>query len=181
MSAPDAFRQQLLAAIPRLRRYARSLVFDSPAADDLVQSALERALVHWRQFDPQRDLVLWLLAIAHNAWLDAIRRDRHLDVVAPERVADALDRERRHEPDLGLQLDLAQALSRLVADQRSALMLVVVEQLTYAEAAEVLQVPEGTVMSRVSRARTLLRGWLDGSARMPSPAAAQRPELRRVV
>jgi RNA polymerase sigma-70 factor (ECF subfamily) len=181
MSAPDAFRQQLLAAIPRLRRYARTLVFDAPAADDLVQSALERALVHWRQFDPQRDLVLWLLAIAHNAWLDALRRDRHLDVVAPERVAEALDRERRHEPDLGLQLDLAQALSHLVADQRSALMLVVVEQLSYAEAAEVLQVPEGTVMSRVSRARVLLRGWLDGSAQMPPPAAAQRPELRRVV
>jgi RNA polymerase sigma-70 factor (ECF subfamily) len=181
MSAPDAFRQQLLAAIPRLRRYARTLVFDAPAADDLVQSALERALVHWRQFDPQRDLVLWLLAIAHNAWLDALRRDRHLDVVAPERVAEALDRERRHEPDLGLQLDLAQALSRLVADQRSALMLVVVEQLSYAEAAEVLQVPEGTVMSRVSRARVLLRGWLDGSAQLPPPAAAQRPELRRVV
>jgi RNA polymerase sigma-70 factor, ECF subfamily len=180
MSAPPVFRQHLLAAIPRLRRYARSLVFDTGAADDLVQSALERALVHWRQFDPQRDLVLWLLAIAHNAWLDTIRRDRHLDVVAPERVAEALDRERRHEPDIGLQLDLSQALSRLVADQRSALMLVVVEQLSYAEAAEVLQVPEGTVMSRVSRARALLRGWLDGSLQA-APPAQPRPELRRVV
>jgi RNA polymerase sigma-70 factor, ECF subfamily len=180
MSAPAAFRQHLLAAIPRLRRYARSLVFDAAAADDLVQSALERALVHWRQFDPQRDLVLWLLAIAHNAWLDGIRRDRHLDVVAPERVAEALDRERRHEPDIGLQLDLSQAVARLVPDQRSALMLVIVEQLSYAEAAEVLQVPEGTVMSRVSRARALLRGWLDGSAQLP-PLAAPRTELRRVV
>lgn len=180
MSAPDAFRRQLLAAIPRLRRYARSLVFDLSAADDVVQSALERALVHWRQFDPQRDLVLWLLEIAHNAWLDSIRRDRHLDVVAPERMTEALDRERRHEPDIGLQLDLAQAVARLVPDQRAALMLVIVEQLSYAEAAEVLQVPEGTVMSRVSRARALLRGWLDGTSRLPAPAPA-RPELRRVV
>jgi RNA polymerase sigma-70 factor (ECF subfamily) len=180
MSAPPAFRQHLLAAIPRLRRYARSLVFDAATADDLVQSALERALVHWRQFDPQRDLVLWLLAIAHNAWLDAMRRDRHLDVVAPDRVAETLDRERRHEPDIGLQLDLSHAVARLVPDQRSALMLVIVEQLSYADAAEVLQVPEGTVMSRVSRARTLLRGWLDGSSQGP-PMAAAKPDLRRVV
>jgi RNA polymerase sigma-70 factor (ECF subfamily) len=176
VSAPPLFRQQLLGAIPRLRRYARSLVFDASAADDLVQTALERALNHWRQFDPRRDLVLWLLAIAHNAWLDSLRRDKHLDVVAPERVAETLDRERRHEPDIGLQIDLADALARLVPDQRSALLLVVVEQLTYAEAAEVLQVPEGTVMSRVSRARAVLRAWLDGTAR-----PGTRPELRRVV
>ncbi len=179
MSAPPAFRQQLLGAIPRLRRYARSLVFDSATADDLVQSTLERALNHWRQFDPKRDLVLWLLAIAHNAYLDGLRRDKHLDVVAPERINEVMDRDRRHDPDVGLQIDLAAALARLVPDQRSALMLVLVEQLSYAEAALVLQVPEGTVMSRVSRARTLLRGWLDGSER-PTLAGA-RPELRRVV
>jgi RNA polymerase sigma-70 factor, ECF subfamily len=178
MTAPAAFRQQLLAAIPRLRRYARSLVFDAATADDLVQGTLERALNHWSQFDPRRDIVLWLLAIAHNAWLDTLRRDRHLDVVAPERVAEVMDRERSHEPDVGLQIDLADALARLVPDQRSALMLVLVEQLSYAEAAEVLQVPEGTVMSRVSRARAVLRAWLDGSACAGSPG---RPELRRVV
>jgi RNA polymerase sigma-70 factor (ECF subfamily) len=180
MSAPPAFRQQLLGAIPRLRRYARSLVFDAAAADDLVQSTLERALNHWRQFDPRRDLVLWLLAIAHNAWLDGLRRDKHLDVVAPERVTEALDRERRHEPDIGLQIDLANALARLVPDQRSALLLVLVEQLSYAEAAEVLQVPEGTVMSRVSRARVVMRAWLDGSAGTGNHVAAKR-DLRRVV
>ena len=178
MTAPPDFRQQLLGAIPRLRRYARSLVFDASAADDIVQTALERALGHWRQFDPRRDLVLWLLAIAHNAWLDALRRDRHLDVVAPERVAEAMDRQRSHEPDVGLQIDLVAALGRLSPDQRSAMMLVAVEQLSYAEAAEVLQVPEGTVMSRVSRARVALRAWLDGSG---AARAAGRPELRRVV
>jgi RNA polymerase sigma-70 factor (ECF subfamily) len=183
MSAPPAFRQQLLGAIPRLRRYARSLVFDPGTADDLVQTALERALNHWRQFDPARDLVLWLLAIAHNAFLDSLRRDRHLDVIAPERVTEAVDRERRHEPDVGLQIDLAAALARLVPDQRSALMLVIVEQLSYAEAAEVLQVPEGTVMSRVSRGRAALRAWLDGSAPRGARAdAADKPDhLRRVV
>lgn len=180
MSAPPAFARQLLVAIPRLRRYARSLVFDAAAADDLVQTALERALVHWRQFDPRRDLVLWLLAIAHNAFLDGLRRDRHLDVVAPERLAETLDGARRHEPDIGLQLDLSAALARLSPDQRSALMLVIVEQLSYAEAADLLQVPEGTVMSRVSRARVALRAWLDGSAPRGAGSAG-RADLRRVV
>jgi RNA polymerase sigma-70 factor, ECF subfamily len=181
-SAPAAFREQLLGALPRLRRYARTLVFDSASADDLAQTAVERALGHWRQFDPKRDMVLWLLAIAHNAFLDGLRRDKRLDVVAPERVAEALDRERRHEPDVGLQLDLSNAVARLAPDQRAALMLVIVEQLTYAEAAEVLHVPEGTVMSRVSRARVLLRGWLDGSQAAPASAAGgNKPDLRRVV
>ncbi len=178
MTAPTAFRQQLLGAIPRLRRYARSLVLDGASADDLVQTTLERALVHWGQFDPRRDLVLWLLAIAHNAFLDTVRRDRHVDWLAPEQLTEALDRQRHTEPDVGLQLDLSAALARLVPDQRSALMLVVVEQLSYAEAAEVLQVPAGTVMSRVSRARSALRAWLDGAAERP---AVGRPGLRRVI
>ena len=70
MHAPPAFRQQLLAAIPRLRRYARSLVFDAHAADDIVQTTLERALAHWHQFDQRRDLLVWAIAIAHNAHMD---------------------------------------------------------------------------------------------------------------
>jgi RNA polymerase sigma-70 factor (ECF subfamily) len=181
MSAPPAFRQQLLAAIPRLRRYARSLVFDPQTADDLVQSALERALGHWRQFDPRRDIVLWLLSIAHNAHLDALRRDRRLDVLPPERVTEVLDQMQPPGSDVGLRLDLAAALERLTLDQRSALVLVLVEQLSYAEAAEVLQVPAGTVMSRVSRARVAMREWLDGSAATGSARTAARPDLRRVV
>ena len=179
--APPAFRQQLLVAIPRLRRYARSLVFDVQLADDLVQTALERALSHWRQFDPRRDIVLWLLSIAHNAHLDALRRDRRLDVLPPERVTEALDRH-PHESDIGLRIDLVAALARLSHDQRAALLLVGVEQLSYAEAAEVLQVPAGTVMSRVSRARVALREWLDGgAAHGATPQHTSRPDLRRVI
>ena len=75
MQAPACFRQQLLAAVPRLRRYARSLTFDVSTADDLVQTALERALSHWHQFDQRRDMLVWLLYIAHNAFLDQRRRD----------------------------------------------------------------------------------------------------------
>ena len=180
MNAPPAFRQQLLAAIPRLRRYARSLVYDVQNADDLVQSVLERALGHWRQFDPRRDIVLWLLSIAHNAHLDALRRDRRLDVLPPERVTEVLDALQPPGGDVGLRLDLSAALEQLTLDQRSALLLVLVEQLSYAEAAEVLQVPAGTVMSRVSRARVAMRQWLDGGAASGARPAA-KPDLRRVV
>jgi RNA polymerase sigma-70 factor (ECF subfamily) len=180
MSAPPAFCQQLLAATPRLRRYARSLVFDSQNADDLVQSVLERALAHWRQFDPRRDIVLWLLSIAHNAHLDALRRDRRLDVLPPERVTEAMDALQPTGGDSGLRLDILAALERLTHDQRSALLLVLVEQLSYAEAAEVLQVPAGTVMSRVSRARVTMREWLESGAGAQR-GAALRPDLRRVV
>lgn len=178
MLANDQFRQQLLGAIPRLRRYARSLAFDSTVADDLVQTTLERALAHWHQFDQRRDLLVWVLSIAHNAHLDQRRRDSRVSVVDPERASaeqDAL----AADPgvDVGLRMDLINALARLSPEQREPLLLVSVEQLTYAECAEVLRIPVGTVMSRVSRARVALRQWLDGSVR---PTSGLR-NLRRVV
>jgi len=164
VQADDAFRHQLLGVIPRLRRYARSLVFDSPAADDLVQTTLERALGHWHQFDQRRDLLVWVLSIAHNAHLDQRRRDARLSVVDPERASADQDAQ-GGDPgvDVGLRIDLVHALGRLSPEQREPLLLVSVEQLTYAECADVLRIPVGTVMSRVSRARASLRRFLDGS------------------
>ncbi|MFO1218536.1 MAG: sigma-70 family RNA polymerase sigma factor [Burkholderiaceae bacterium] len=178
MPASDVFREQLLGAIPRLRRYARSLVFDAAGADDLVQTTLERALAHWHQFDQRRDLLVWVLSIAHNAHMDQRRRDARVSVVEPERASaeqDAINAD--PGVDVGLRLDLLAALSHLSVEQREPLLLVSVEQLTYAECAEVLRIPVGTVMSRVSRARATLRQWLDGSAR-PVPGART---LRRVI
>lgn len=176
MDAPAAFRQQLLGSIPRLRRYARSLVFDATLADDLTQTALERALSHWHQFDQRRDMLVWLLSIAHNAHLDARRRDGRMTVTDPTELQQSQDR-LGGDPgtDVGLRLDLMAALQRLSTEQREPLLLVCVEQLTYAEAAEVMHIPVGTVMSRVSRARAALRLFLDGSER------AAAPTLRRVV
>jgi RNA polymerase sigma-70 factor (ECF subfamily) len=175
----DVFRQQLLAVIPRLRRYARSLVFETATADDLVQSTLERALAHWHQFDQRRDLLVWVLSIAHNAHLDQRRRDSRMSVVDPERASADHDAQ-GGDPgvDVGLRIDLVHALGRLSPEQREPLLLVSVEQLTYAECAEVLRIPVGTVMSRVSRARATLRQFLDGSAR---PAPGPLRSLRRVV
>ena len=176
MDAPNAFRRQLLAAIPRLRRYARSLVFDPSQADDLTQSTLERALTHWHQFDQRRDMLVWLLSIAHNAHLDLRRRESRMTVTDPDDLQIAQDR-LGGDPgtDVGLRLDLLAALRRLSPEQREPLLLVCVEQLTYAEVAEVMHIPVGTVMSRVCRARAALRDFLDGGDRVSGPT------LRRVV
>ena len=179
MEAPAAFRQQLLGAIPRLRRYARSLVFDASAADDLVQTALERALAHWHQFDQRRDILVWMLSIAHNAYLDDRRRHARMPIAEPRDDASGTSLDERHAaetPDIGLRLDLVAALQRLPIEQREPLLLVTLEQLSYAECAELLRIPIGTVMSRISRARAALRALLDGRA--PTVAAQA---LRRVV
>ncbi len=180
VDAPPAFRQQLLAAVPRLRRYARSLAFESANADDLVQTALERALAHWHQFDQRRDMAVWLLSIAHNAHLDQRRRDARMTIVDPDEIDEHFKRSQvgnggqgGNGNDPGLRIDLIDALNHLGAEQRDALLLVSVEQFTYAEAAEVLRIPVGTVMSRVSRARAALRRWLDGGARVGAGAVAR--------
>lgn len=174
--APSAFRQQLLDAVPRLRRYARSLAFETAQADDVVQSTLERALTHWHQFDCSRDMLVWLMSIAHNAHQDMRRKVSRMQSLDPDQLRLAQD-SLGGEPgvDVGLRLDLLAALARLNPDQREALLLVCVEQFSYAEVAEVLRVPVGTVMSRVCRARAALRGWLDGHGN------AGAATLRRVV
>lgn len=178
MRAPDCFSRQLLDTLPRLRRYARTLVHDAATADDLAQSTLERALAHWHQFDQRRDMVVWVLSIAHNAFLDSRRRDARLSIADPDDLQQLQDRAGGDPgPDVGLRIDLQAALRRLGPDQREPLLLVCVEQLSYAEVAEVMQIPIGTVMSRVSRARAALRQFLDGSA----PVPVVTPGLRRVV
>jgi RNA polymerase sigma-70 factor, ECF subfamily len=186
MQAPAAFRRRLIDAIPRLRRYAQSLEHDAAACDDLVQQTLERALLHWNRFDPQRDLVVWLLSIAHNAFIDTIRRDRQLRHAEPLQAAAAQDGEspspQEVNVDPGLRLDLQAALASLPASLCEPLLLVCMEQLSYAEVAEVLNLPIGTVLSRVHRARLLLRAFLGGDAVPPRVRQAiGAPSLRRVV
>ena len=144
-------------------------------ADDLTQQTLERALSHWSQFDPQRDMTVWLLSIAHNAHLDGVRREARMSVTDPAEIERAQDAQ-GGDPgvDVGLRLDLQAALRLLSVEQREALLLVCVEQLSYAEVATVMNIPVGTVMSRVCRARAALRRFLNGE-----DVAA--PVLRRVV
>jgi RNA polymerase sigma-70 factor, ECF subfamily len=181
VSAPEPFRQQLLAALPRVRRYARSLTFDDSATDDLVQSTVERALTHWHQFDPRRDIRVWLLSIAHNAHQDRLRRERRLVILEPEQLAERGDSSggATHDPGVhaALRIDLLAALARMSREHREVLLLVGVEQLSYAECAEVLGVPPGTVMSRLSRARVAMRAALGD----PAPQPRNHGALRRVA
>jgi len=146
--------------IPRLRRYARALTGDRNAADDLVQDTLERALSRLHLWRQGSDLRAWLFTIMHNIYVNQTRsRIRHPHEALDESAAEALhDR----EPDWAELRDIDDALSRLPGDQRAVLLLVGLEQFTYGEAAQVLEVPLGTVMSRLSRGRERLRLILAG-------------------
>ncbi|WP_231730344.1 sigma-70 family RNA polymerase sigma factor [Novosphingobium sp. Fuku2-ISO-50] len=159
--------------IPGLRRYARALVRDAAIADDLVQDCLERAIVRWHQRRPERSARAWLYAILHNAAIDRGRRmarqGRHVAI----EDTDQADLAAPPTQECGLHTgDVLAAIDLLPGDQRAVLLLVGVEDLSYAEAAEVAGVPIGTVMSRLSRGRDQLRALLDSKS--------TRPTLRRV-
>jgi RNA polymerase sigma-70 factor (ECF subfamily) len=152
-------RPDLIEHLPRLRRYARALTGDVNRADDLVQDTLERALAKLHLWQPGSDLRAWLFTLMHNLFVNQIRVRRPQETVMEE----ALD-----EPVSGGQMealaarDIHAALAQLPEDQREVLLLVGLEQFGYAEAAQVLGVPTGTVMSRLSRARERMRQMLAG-------------------
>jgi RNA polymerase sigma-70 factor (ECF subfamily) len=151
--------QQLLAELPRLRRYARALVGDRAAADDLVQDTLERAWQKASAWQAGTNLRAWLLAIMHNLRVDQVRRtpppataiEDSPDIAVRPTQADRLE-----------LVELGAALSELPEEQRAVLLLVSIEDMSYAEAAATLAVPIGTIMSRLARGRDRLRQILDG-------------------
>lgn len=153
--------QALIAELPRIRRYARALVGDQARADDLVQDTVERALrkqVHWQG----GSLRAWLLTLMHNVFVNQIRKNDPMrassDVdVEPLPVRDAT------QDSLKLR-DLDRALQQLSADHREILLLVGLENLRYEEIAQVLDLPIGTVMSRLSRARRQLKDHMSPKA-----------------
>jgi RNA polymerase sigma-70 factor, ECF subfamily len=162
MSQPvTEIRDQLVALLPRLRRFARTLTRNVHDADDLVQVAVERALLRLDQFRPGTRLDSWMFGIIKNAWIDETRSRRRRDkVLAPEelgeQVADAASEAHIH------RLSVEAAMDRLPEEQRLAVALVLVEGLAYKEAAEVLEVPIGTVTSRLARGRETLEALLGG-------------------
>lgn len=152
-------RVQVEEQIPRLRRYARALTGDRTLADDLVQDTLERALSRFHLWRHGSDLRAWLFTIMHNIFVNQARtRMRHQHEALESNVA--VESMRAREPDWLELRDLDSALAQLPNDQRAVLLLVGLEQLTYEEAARVLEVPIGTVMSRLSRGRERLRAVL---------------------
>jgi RNA polymerase sigma-70 factor (ECF subfamily) len=156
---PD-IEQSVEQHIPRLRRYARALTGDRAAADDLVQDTLERALSRFHLWRRGSDLRAWLFTIMHNIFVNQARsRMRYPHDALDESAADALH---YREPDWTDLRDIGNALERLPVEQRTVVLLVGLEQFTYEEAARVLQVPIGTVMSRLSRGRERMRALLGG-------------------
>jgi RNA polymerase sigma-70 factor (ECF subfamily) len=160
MSMND-FARLLQNEIPRLRRYARALARDAARADDLVQSCLVRAIAKEHLWEPGTDLRAWLFTILHNQNVSEIRRSvREGVVVAVEDVASVLTVAPRAGASLQLR-DLERAIRLLPDEQRQVILLVGLEGMRYEEVAAVLDIPIGTVRSRLSRGREMLRRLMD--------------------
>lgn len=155
----ERVREQLIELLPRLRRFARTLTRHSEDADDVVQLALERALARHQQWDPASRLDSWIFGIIRNAWIDEVRarqrRGPHIeiDALAETGVPDPTEA----EADM---MSVQEALAQLPEEQRTAVMLVLVEGLSYKEAAAAMNVPIGTLTSRLARGREALQGLL---------------------
>ncbi|MDU8362242.1 sigma-70 family RNA polymerase sigma factor [Pseudomonas syringae group sp. J309-1] len=159
---------QLRELIPRMRRFALSLTRNSSGADDLVQASLEKALSAWKDKRIEGDLRAWLFSILYRQFLDAHRRSRRYSRMlelftggADEDYQPSVERTVIAQSTLG-------AFERLNTEQRALLLWISVEGLSYKEVATILDVPIGTVMSRLSRARQALRQFSDGEITTPS-------------
>lgn len=157
---------ELRELLPRLRRFAQWLTREPSSADDLVQGTLERALSRWRSKRPEGDLRAWLFSILYRQFLDGQRRaKRHARLLSlfgreEEPQSSSLD-------DIAIAHSTLAAFAQLPTEQRALLLLVSVEGLSYQEAANSLQIPIGTVMSRLSRARKALRALSEGESPLP--------------
>ncbi len=151
---------RIVELIPRLRRYARALVSDRARADDLVQDTLERAWNKFHLWRPGSDLRAWLFTVMHNVHVNQVRASRDhavLDDEGPEMAVAAVQ-------GASLEIrDLERALALLSPEQREVLLLIALEDMSYAEVAAMLDIPIGTVMSRLSRAREKLRALMHGT------------------
>ena len=158
----SGFSDKLIAVLPRLRRFARGLTGSAVEADDLVQAACERALARMHQFQEGTRFDSWMFRIVQTIWIDQLRA-RDVRKETGELEAERLGTDesvRRADARLALA-EVRRAVSRLPVEQRTTLLLVTVEGLSYKEAAAVAKVPVGTIMSRLARARVALQGQLE--------------------
>lgn len=175
----DALRTEMIQLLPRLRAFGRSLTGAQDQADDLVQQTVEKALRHSSSFADGTRLDSWLFRIMRNTWIDGHRARRptvalhDLETTAPLAGEDG-----REITESRIYLaQVRRIMDTLPEDQRSVLMLVCVEGLSYRDTAQALDIPEGTVMSRLSRGRLALAAALDTPAHIPphSPLQAKTP------
>lgn len=164
-TAETDIRHQIVALLPRLRRFALTLAGSRDLADDLLQSACEKALGRLEQFTPGTRLDSWMFQIVRTTFIDHIRRQkrRRHDDLTPDLVESLPSDARIHEQTVA-RADLAivrAEIGQLPDEQRLVLALITVEGLSYQDAADMLGVPIGTIMSRLSRARRKLARALD--------------------
>jgi RNA polymerase sigma factor (sigma-70 family) len=168
-------RQPIVDQIPGLRRYARSLTGDAWAADDLVQDTLERACSKWRLWVAGSDLRAWLFTVMHNLFVNQVRSSVRQTAGVAVDIDDVAHELAAPDDAINQALDLQRCLLRLPPDQREVLLLVSVEDMSYADVAKITGVPIGTVMSRLSRARGRLQELLDAPARHVAPSLDAEP------
>ena len=158
---PEEISERIVELLPRLRRFARSLSRNQHDADDLVQSAVERAWRNLAQLKPGAALHSWMFGIMKNAWIDDRRaRGRRGEVALSE---DSGDHPSMNPTDMNANLwSVSEAMDKLPEEQRLAVALVLVEGMSYKEASEVLEIPMGTLTSRLARGRTALAASLGG-------------------
>ena len=159
------FAPLLEAQIPRLRRYARALTRDVSRADDLVQSCLTRAVAKQHLWQPGTDLRAWLFTILHNQHVNDVRRLVREGNTVELGEAPQLTVQSNAIPSLELR-DLERAIHKLPEEQRSVILLIGLEGMRYEEVAAVLDVPVGTVRSRLSRGRDQLRRLMGMQGRL---------------
>ena len=155
--------------IPRLRRYARALTGDRASADDLVQDTLERAWGKLHLWRSGSDMRAWMFSIMHNIFINHIRK-KQLATVSMDDDTPEVSTRATHDDFLEMR-DLASAIGKLPYEYREVILLIGLEQMSYEEVAQVLSIPLGTVMSRLSRGRERLRVLMAGES---------APALRRV-
>lgn len=163
----DPLHAEIAALLPRLRRFARTIAWQREDADDLVQAGIERALGRSNQFEAGTRLDSWLFRIMKNAWIDEVRsRIRRDQVFSPEEAGEHVGDD--HAESQQQRIAIQKAISLLSDDHRIVIGLVLVDGMPYKEAADVLEIPIGTLTSRLARAREALQGLLSDQARTVS-------------
>lgn len=176
MLMPQDVRTDIVALLPRLFRFALALTGSKQEAEDVVQTACERALARLDQFTPGTRLDSWMLRIVHTVAIDRIRRNKRTVYVDPVVLGDQLEDDPRTAEQVAARHDLEivrRAMGELPEDQRSVLAMVALEGFTYQEAADALGVPIGTVMSRLSRARRKLADAVNAPPKVASRKGAE--------
>jgi len=161
----QAFERELLSLLPRLRRFARALARDAADADDLLQVALERALKARGQWLPGSRLDSWMMRIVRNCWIDEARsRTRRARTFVPEEEGADVGSDAHRDVERRAEIHAVdKAMNSLSPDQREVIALVLVEGLAYREAAELLDIPMGTLTSRLTRGRQALAQMLEAA------------------